>query len=137
MIDETLQEFMTHVEMKNKQVGWYKNEEKGCGYCLTPSHLFVRVDKLELTKEELAKAKAEQKIENKEYKMYDVKKKVPKSEVTKDKKDFYTIVEKQVKATQIYNVSNQIGIHTTYEDEEEAFKLFDEINNKVAGYINE
>ena len=68
--------------------------------------------------------------------MYDVKKRRPKSEVTKDKKDFYTIIEKQVKATQIYNVTNQIGIHTTFEDKEEAFKLFEEINNKVSEYLN-
>ena len=136
MIEENLTEFMNNVKMLNKEVGYYENKEKGCAYCLTPNHLFVRIDKLELTKEELAKAKAEQKVEDKEYKMYDVKKRIPKSEVTKDKKDFYTIIEKQVKATQIYNVTNQIGIHTTFEDKEEAFKLFEEINNKVSEYLN-
>ena len=45
--------------------------------------------------------------------MYDCEKLVSKYEITKVEADRYTITSKKVKATHIYNVSNQAGIHTT------------------------
>lgn len=131
MIDENLEEFMKSVDIKNKNVAIYSNKGKGIMYPLGLAHLLCRVDYLELGKEELKKAKFEQKIEDKEYKMYDCEKLVSKYEITKVEADRYTITSKKVKATHIYNVSNQAGIHTTLEDKEEAFKLCEEINKKV------
>lgn len=100
-------------------------------YPLGTASLLARVDYLELTKEELEKAKFEQKVDKKEYKMYDCEKIVPKYEITKIESDKYVLTTKKVKATHIWNVSNQLGIHKTFEDQEEAFKLCDEINKKV------
>lgn len=131
MKDESLLEFMNNVDIKCKEIAIYKNEEKGLSYPLSIAHLLCRVDYLELAKEELAKAKFEEKIDNKEYKMYDCEKLVPKSDITKNKEDMYTITTKKYKGTHIWNVSNQVGIHTTFEDKEEAFKLCEEINNKI------
>ena len=56
---------------------------------------------------------------------------MPKYEITKIEADKYTITTKKVKATHIWNVTNQAGIHTTFENQEEAFKLCEEINKKV------
>lgn len=131
MIDESLKDFMDKVEIKNKNIAIYKNEEKGLIYPLSVATLLVRVDYLELTKQELEKALFENKIDKKEYKMYDCERLVPKNTVTRDKKDQYTITTSQVKATHIYNVSNQAGIHTTFENKEDAFKLCEEINNQI------
>ena len=131
MIDESLKDFMDKVEIKNKNIAIYKNEEKGLIYPLSVATLLTRVDYLELTKQELEKALFENKIDKKEYKMYDCEKLVPKNTVTRDKKDQYTITTSQVKATHIYNVSNQAGIHTTFENKEDAFKLCEEINNQI------
>ena len=131
MIEENLQEFMDKVRIVNKDIVVYKNQEKGLLYNMNLTHLLCRVDYLELEKDKLKEEIFKQKIDNKEYKMYDVEKKVPKSEVTKDKEDLFTITTKKVKATKIYNVSNAIGIHTTFEDAEEAFKLAISINEKV------
>lgn len=131
MISENLEQFMEHIDFKTKEVAEYQNKEKGLLYPLSVPQLLTRVDYLELTKEELEKAKFEQKVDKKDYKMYDCKKIAPKSSVTKDKKDNFTLIEKQVKATHIYNVTNQVGIHTTFEDVEDAFKLCEEINSKV------
>ena len=89
----------------------------------------------ELGKEELAKAKFEERVDNKEYKMYDCEKLVPKSDITKNKEDMYTITTKKFKGTNIWNVSNQVGIHTTFENKEDAFKLCEEINNKIVEYF--
>ena len=69
-----------------------------------------------------------------DYKMYDCQRPVPKYEITKIEADKYTLTNKKIKATHLWNVSNQIGVHTTFESFTEAYKLFDEINNKVSAY---
>ena len=131
MKDERLKEFMENVDIKCKEVAIYTNKEKGLCYPLTLGHLLCRIDYLELGKEELVKAKFEQKIEDKDYKMYDCEKLVPKSDITKRKEDMFTLTKKTFKGAKLYNVSNQLGIHTTLEDKEVAFKLCEEINNKI------
>jgi hypothetical protein len=133
MIEESLKDYMEKVEIINKDISIYKNEEKGLMYPLGTASLLARVDYLELTKEELEKAKFEQQIDKKEYEMFDCEKVVPKYEITKIEADKFTLTTKKVKATHIYNVKNQLGIHTTLENKEEAFKLCEEINSKVVG----
>ena len=135
MIEQSLEEFMNDVTIECKEVAMYKNEEKGLIYPLSVAHLLTRVDYLELTKEELEKAKFEQKIDKKDYKMYDCTKIVPKYSITKLEADKFTLTDKKVKATHIWNVSNQAGIHTTFEDKEEAFKLCEKINQEVINAI--
>ena len=135
MIEQNLTEFMNCIDIKSKEVSIYTNNEKGLMYPLGTTSLLCRVDYLELTKEELEKAKFEQKIENKDYKMYDCERIVPKYEITKVEADKFTLTTKKIKATHIYNVSNNLGIHTTLEDKEEAFKLCEELNNKIYGKI--
>ena len=137
MIDETLQEFMSKVDIKNKDVVIYINNEKGVMYPLSVAHLLCRVDYLELEKGnskqagKLEEAIFQKKIDNKDYKIVDIEKIVPKYEITKIEADRYTLTTKKCKGAKIYNVSNQAGIHTTFEDKEEAFKLCEEINNRV------
>lgn len=131
MKSETLQEFMSKIEIKNKDIAIYTNNNKGVIYPLSLASLLVRVDYLELTKEEVKKAKFEQQIEKKDYKMYDCNKVVSKYEITKLDADRFVLTDKKVKATHIWNVSNQLGIHTTLEDKEEAFKLCNEINDRI------
>ena len=63
--------------------------------------------------------------------MYDCKKVISKSDITKKKEDMFTLVDKTYKGTHIYNVSNQVGIHTTFEDKDEALRLCEEINHRV------
>ena len=135
MIEQNLNEFMECIDIKSKEVSIYKNEEKGLMYPVGTTSLLCRVDYLELADKELEKYKFEQKIDNKEYKMYDCERIVPKYEITKIEADKYTLTTKKIKATHIYNVSNNLGIHTTLEDKDEAFKLCEEINNKIYGKI--
>lgn len=131
MINENLQEYMSKIKIINDKIAEYRDEEKGLVYPVNTIQLTARVDYLELTKEELQKAKFEQKVDDKDYKMFDCERHIPKSQVTKDKKDQFTITKSMVKATHIYNVANQVGIHTTLEDKEEAIKLCDEINSQI------
>ena len=132
MIEENLQEFMSKVDIKGKDIAIYRNDEKGLMYPLATASLLCRVDYLELTKEELTKAQFEQQIDKKDYKMFDCVKVVPKYEITKVEADKFKLTDKKVKATHIYNVKNQVGIHTTLEDKDEAFKLCEEINGKIS-----
>ena len=131
MIDEKLTEFTKRVFIEGKDISIYTNKEKGLMYPFGTASLLCRVDYLELTKEELEKAKFEQKVDKKEYKMYDCEKIVPKYEITKNEADKYTLTTKKVKATHIWNVSNQLGIHETFENQEEAFELCEELNKEV------
>jgi len=135
MKDENLQEFMSKVKIHNKDIAVYTNEEKGVQYPLGVASLLARVDYLELTKGEIEKAKFEQQIDKKEYKLYDCTRVVSKYEITKVEADRFVLTDKKVKATHIWNVSNQLGIHTTLEDKEEAFKLCNEINEKVIKFF--
>lgn len=136
MIEERLEDFCKHVTMINDKISEYVNEEKGLRYCLNTSQLLCRVDRLELTSGknpigELEIAKFKQQIENKDYTITDIIKHVPKSDVTKDDKDKFTIIEKKTKGVILYNVSNQLGIHNTYENQEEAFEKCEEFNKDV------
>ena len=135
MKKENLQEFMSKITIICKELAEYKNEETGLLYPISTATLLTRVDYLELTKEELDKAKFEEKVQKKDYQMYDCERIVPKYEITKIEADKYTLTTKKVKATHIYNVSNQVGIISSFEDKEEAFKLCNEINEKVYNAI--
>ena len=139
MKDELLQDFMKEVVFFEK-FAIYKNEEEGLMYPITIAHLLCRVDYLELESckkpaGELEKAKFKNIIEDKDYQLHDCEKLVPKSEITKKEEDFFTMTKKKYKGAKVWNVSNQLGIHTTYENQEEAFKLCEEINKKVSSYL--
>ena len=125
MKDELLQDFMEQVAFFEKYA-IYRNEEKGLMYPITLAHLLCRVDYLELESckkpaGELEKAKFKNIIEDKDYQLYDCEKLVPKSEITKKEEDFFTMTKKKYKGAKVWNVSNQLGIHTTYENQEDAY----------------
>lgn len=134
MKDELLQDFMNKLEI-NEKVAIYRNKEKGLMYPITLAHLLCRVDYLELDEKEINVSKFKNIITDKEYKMQDCEKLIPKSEITKKEEDYFTMTKKKYKGAKVWNVSNQLGIHTTYENQEDAFTLCEEINNKVLGYI--
>lgn len=134
MKNEKLEEFMEKIRFIDDKVCFYEGE---CKYPLTPAHLLARVDKIEASTEkvngvsEYSKLLFEKKVDDLDYKK--IKKEVltPKNEITGNKKDQYTIVGEEKDAVEIWNVSNQVGIHTSFVSEEEAVKLYNEINNKV------
>lgn len=131
MINENIEEFMKNVDYKTKNIYEYNNFEKGISYSLMAQHLLTRVDYLELSKEEVEKYKFEQKIDKKDYKMYDCTKLVPKNTITKRDEDKFTLTETKIKATHIWNVTNNVGIHQTFENKEDAFKLKESINESI------
>ena len=136
MITETLTEYMKKIELE-KEMCFYKDEEKGIQYPLTPQHLLARVDYMELDKGEVEKYKFDQKIDKKDYTMYDCVKQVPKYNLTKNKEDMYVITDMKFKGTHIWNVSNQVSIHETFENKEDANKLCNSINEQIRNLLKD
>lgn len=130
-----LDEFMEKVEILGKEFSIYTDEEKGVSFPLNTVHLLTRVDMLELTKEEYQVAKFQKKIDDLDYEITNVKRAVPKNEITKKDEDKYTIAEKEVAVRKIWNVSNTAGAFKSFTNKDDAMKTSKEINEKVFEYL--
>ena len=128
---ENLIEYMEKVKTIDKNISEYEDNKKGVKYILPTPHLLVRVDYLELTDAEFKKAKFEEKIDNLECKTKMVDRPKSKYEVTKKEEDRYTIINSKVKVHEIWNVSNGLGFKKSFDNKEEALKLYEEINTKI------
>lgn len=130
-----LDEFMEKVEILGKEFSIYTDEEKGVAFPLNTVHLLTRVDMLELAKEEYQVAKFQKKIDDLDYEITNVKRAVPKNEITKKDEDKYTITEKEVAVRKIWNVSNTAGAFKSFTDKEEAMEYSKKINKEVLEYL--
>jgi dGTP triphosphohydrolase len=90
---------------------------------------------LELSKEEYQVAKFQKKVDDLDYKIENIKKAVPKNEITGKDEDKFTITEKEVAVRKIWNVSNTAGAFKSFTNKEDAMKTSKEINAKVFGYL--
>lgn len=126
-----IQEFMGKITIRDKDFSVYEDNEKGIMFVLNTVQLLGRVDYLELDKEQYKVSKFQQKIDDLEYNIVNVKKPIPKSEITGKEEDKLIITEKEVAVRQIWNVSNGLGIFKSFTNKEDAFKLAKEINNNI------
>lgn len=130
-----LDEFMKNVEILGKEFSMYVDDEKGVSFPLNTVHLLTRVDMLELSKEEYQVAKFQKKIDDLDYKIENIKRPVPKNEITGKDEDKYTIIEKEVAVRKIWNVSNTAGAFKSFTDKEEALNYSKKINKEVFEYL--
>ena len=130
-----LDEFMEKVEILGKEFSIYTDEEKGVSFPLNTVHLLTRVDMLELSKEEYQAAKFQKKIDDLDYKIENIKKAVPKNEITGKNEDKFTITEKEVAVRKIWNVSNTAGAFKSFVDKDEAMKYSKNTNKEVFNYL--
>ena len=130
-----LDEFMKDIEILGKEFSIYTDEEKGVMFPLNTVHLLTRVDMLELSKEEYQVAKFQKKIDDLDYKIENIKKAVPKNEITGKDEDKFTITEKEVAVRKIWNVSNTAGAFKSFTDKEEAMGYSKKINKEVLEYL--
>lgn len=130
-----LDEFMKNVEILGKEFSMYVDDEKGVSFPLNTVHLLTRVDMLELSKEEYQVAKFQKKIDDLDYKIENIKKAVPKNEITGKDEDKFTITEKEVAVRKIWNVSNTAGAFKSFIDKEEAMGYSKNINKEVLNYL--
>lgn len=130
-----LDEFMKDIEILGKEFSIYTDEEKGVMFPLNTVHLLTRADMLELAKEEYQAAKFQKKIDDLDYKIENIKKAVPKNEITGKDEDKFTITEKEVAVRKIWNVSNTAGAFKSFIDKEEAMEYSKKINKEVLEYL--
>lgn len=132
MKQESLSEFTKRVNIINKEIAEYYNEETGSKFMIPSSYLWTRVDYLELTNEELKKAIFNQEVDKIDgLKYIETTRPAPKYESTKREEDKYTIIDAKVKANQLWLVSNGLKYKETFNNKEDAIKLADEINNSL------
>lgn len=134
-MEKDLIKFNELVEILSKDFSQYKDEEKGIEFIFNTINALANVDYLELTKPEYDVMKFQNKIEDKEYNIVNVKKAVPKNEITGKDEDKFTIAEKEVAVRQVWNVSNRMGAFKSFTNKEEALELANEINKKIIEVI--
>jgi hypothetical protein len=132
-MERDLCKFMDNVNIINKDLSTY-SDEKGNSFVFNTINAIAKVDYLELTKEEYNMAKFQQKVEDLEYNIINIKKPVPKNEITGKDEDKYTITEKEVAVRQIWNVSNPYGAYKSFTNKEDAIKLAISINDKILNF---
>lgn len=132
-MERNLCKFIDNTSIINKDLSLYA-DEKGNKFIFNTINAIVKVDYLELTKDEYQIAKFQQKIDDLDYKIINIKKRVPKNEITGKDEDKYTITEKEVAVRQVWNVSNPYGAYKSFTTKEEAIELADYINNKIIEY---
>ena len=130
-MENNLEKFMDNIELINKDLSLYKDDEKGIMFYINTVNLLTRVDYLELDKTQYKIAKFEKKIEDKEYDEITIKRVTPKNVITKRDEDKYTLVDSDVLVHVVWNVSNTAGMIKSFTNKEEALKYAEEINKKV------
>lgn len=130
-----LDEFMKNIEILGKEFSMYVDDEKGVSFPLNTVHLLTRVDMLELAKEEYQVAKFQKKIDDLDYKIENIKRAVPKNEITGKDEDKFTITEKEVAVRKIWNVSNTAGAFKSFVNKDEAMDYSKNINKEVLEYL--
>ena len=134
-MEKDLCKFYKNIEIINKDLSEY-HDDKGNYFIFNTVNALVRVDYLELTKEEYTTLKFQNKVEELEYNIINIKRPVPKNEITGKDEDKYTITEKEVAVRQIWNVSNAFGIVKSFTNKEEAIELAEGINKETLVYFN-
>lgn len=143
-MQENIIEFMNKTQILDKNLSKYTDYDKGITFFVNTVNLLTRVDYLEVGTEksvklkvsEYEKLKFEKKIEDLEYNKITKKDIRIKSEITGKKEDSTTLIEEEVPAVAIWNVSNSVGVYKSFATKEEAMKFSNEINEEVLNVIN-
>lgn len=130
-MEKELNKFNENVEILTKEFARYKDEEKGIEFIFNTINALVTLEYLELSKQEYDVMKFQRKIDDGEYNIVNVKKAVPKNEITGKDDDKFTIAEKEVAVRQVWNVSNRLGAFKSFNNKEEALACVKEINDKI------
>lgn len=134
-METNLTNFMEHIRLMNKDISEYEDEIKGVYFMVNTAQLLVKVENLELSKEEYNVKKFEGVVDDLKYDIIEVNRPQSKYAITKKEEDKYTIVNSKVKVRAIWNVSNGIGIHKSFTNKEDAMEYAREINKNIVPYF--
>lgn len=126
-----LELFYKSVKVLDKQIAVYEDEEGN--YSILPTTaLLVGVDYNEFEKEQYNIAVFNQDIpKDFETEIKNIKKPVPKYEITKKPEDKYIITEKEVAVKPVWFIVNSLKIKKAFNNKEEALKEAKKINKKI------
>jgi hypothetical protein len=124
--------FMDKIEIINKDLSRYVDEEKGIIFSLNTIQLLPRLDYMELDKTQFETQKFEGKINKLEYNIIEVDKPTSKYAITKKDEDKFTIVNQKVAVRQVWNVINALGIYKSFTTKEEALKVYKVLYERVS-----
>lgn len=136
---ESIIDFNNKVEIINKDLSMYRDNEKGIIFALNTVHLLARLDYIELGIEkdnktkvsEYEVAKFKKQVEDLDYNEVEKIDIRVKSDITGRKEDSTTIIENPIKAYAIWKVSNSAGSTKCFTNKEEAIKFVEENNKKI------
>ena len=132
-MEKDILNFMSKVEIINKDFSRYVDKEKGIVFSLNTVQLLPRLDYLELDKTQFEAHKFEGKIDkNLKYNIINIDKPTSKYSITKKEEDKFTIVNQKVAVRQIWNVVNALGIYKSFNNKDEALKVYEEIYERVS-----
>ena len=135
-METNLTKFMENIKLINKDLSLYEDLNKGVLFYVNTAQLFTKVENLQLSKEEFTVKKFEGVVDELDYDIIEVDRPISKYSITKKEEDKYTITNSKVKVRNIWNVSNAIGIHKSFNNKEEALELAKEINKNIEPYFN-
>ena len=130
-METNLTKFMEYIRIINKDISEYEDKIKGVYFMVNTAQLLVKVENLELSKEEYNVKRFENVVDELEYDIIEVDRPQSKYAITKKEEDKYTIVNSKVKVRAIWNVSNSIGIHKSFTNKEDALEYAKEINTNI------
>lgn len=131
-MENNIVDFMSKIEIINKDFARYVDNEKGIVFSLNTIQLLPRLDYMELDKPQYEQQKFERKIDNLEYNIINVDKPSSKYARTKKEEDKFIIENQKVAVRQVWNVINPLGIHKSFTTKEEALKLYEELYATVS-----
>ena len=136
MNNENIMEYMDKIKILSKEVSEYFNEETGVRKIVPTSYLLCAVDYMELTEEELEKAKFNMVIDKDvEFESKITTRPRPKYEITKNETDKNKLVDSEVKVYEVWNVSNSLKLKKSFNNKDEALDLYLEINTPILDKI--
>lgn len=136
MNNESIIEYMSNVRILSKELSEYYNEETGVRKIIPTSYLLCGVDYMELTEEELEKAKFNMIIDkNVDFETKMVTRPRLKYEITKNEADKNKLVDSKVKVYCVWNVTNSLKLKKSFNNKKEALAVYDKINKQLIDAI--
>lgn len=130
---KSLYDFHKNTTIINKDLSMYSDQE-GNTFIFNTINGIVRVDYLELTKEEYTVARFQQKIDDLDYSIKETTRPVPKSEITGKDEDKLTITDKKVAVRQVWNATNPYGAYKSFTNKDDAIVFAKQINDEILKY---
>lgn len=124
-----LKEFMSNLTIGKERTKY--QDEKGNIMTFKTSELYPSCAYLTLTEKEYNNAVFNGTVKKDEYNTTKITRPIPKNTITGKDKDKDTIVDQEVEAYEIWVVANQFGYTTSFNNQYEAVKLVEDIEEKL------